>query len=163
MTDDVTVEQKMVKDYIVVSPDLAASKAQEELTLAGASYCVVISSDEKEPLTIVTSEQLKGLPDQTSSLADELVNLPPAVIVEPTRTMDQIVDDFSPLLLGERAIRGLLVQGGGQIEGILRAAPYPITRASVCVCVPSARSRLKATLFRPRASTLAPREITRHE
>ena len=118
MSDEVTINQKMEKDLVVITPDMSAMEAQQRLTLMGATYCVVMSPDD-EPVTLATAQQLKELPNQTTPLVGELEKLPPAVIIERNRSLDQIVDDFSPLLLSERSIKGLLVVEEGRIEGVL--------------------------------------------
>lgn len=118
MPDEATIKQKMVEDYTVVTPDISVTEAQQVLALTNATYCVVMSPED-EPVTVATAKQLKQLPDQTAPLVASLENLPPAVIIEPNRTLDQIVEDFSPLLVSERSIKGMLVMEDGHIEGIL--------------------------------------------
>jgi CBS domain-containing protein len=118
MPDDATIKQKMVEDYIVVTPDVSVTEAQQVLASTNKTYCVVMSPED-EIVTVATAKQLKQLPDQTASLVTLLEKLPPAVIIEPNRTLEQIVEDFSPLLISERSIKGMLVMEDGQIEGIL--------------------------------------------
>ena len=114
-----TAEQKMVKDFVVVTPDTTVRAAEAKLRVRNASYCVIQTS-EGEPLALVTDEQLSALgPDKDTFLAAEVANLPAAVPVEQEQLLTDIVEEVSQLLFGSKQIRGLIVLHVGKVVGIL--------------------------------------------
>ena len=114
-----TAEKKMVKDFVVVTPDTTVKAAEAKLRVRNASYCVIQTS-EGEPLALVTDEQLNALgPDKNKVLGVEVANLPAAVPVEPGQLLSDIVTEVSGLLFGSKQIRGLIVLNVGKVVGIL--------------------------------------------
>jgi len=113
-----TAKQKMVKDFVVVTPDTTIEAAEAKLLVRKASYCVIQTS-QGEPLALVTDEQLSALPDKDKLLAAEVANLPAAVPVEREQLLSDIVEEVSQLLFGSKQIRGLIVLYAGKVVGIL--------------------------------------------
>jgi len=113
-----TAKQKMVSDFEVLAPNLTISAAQETLSTAGAVYGVVTTS-EGEPLAITTVEQLQEMTEKDKTLQDALGILPLALVIDQKKSLSQIVDHFSPVLLGSREIKGLIVLHNGEIKGVV--------------------------------------------
>ncbi|HEV2915327.1 MAG TPA: CBS domain-containing protein [Pyrinomonadaceae bacterium] len=113
-----TAKQKMVRDFKVLTPDLTIGAAQERLSTAEAVYGVVTTS-EGEPLAIVTAEQLREVSETDRCLKDALDILPVALMIDQNKHLSEIVEHFSPVLLGSREIKGLVVFHDGKVKGIV--------------------------------------------
>lgn len=108
----------MVSDFKVLATDLTIDEAQESLVMAEAHYGVVTTS-EGEPLAIVTVEQLQEAPGKDKHLHDSLSDLPVALMIDQNKPLNQIVEHFSPVLLGSREIKGLIVFHNGKVKGVV--------------------------------------------
>ena len=112
------VNEKIVQNFVLATLDLTVIQVITRLDQrALINYVIVMLED--EPIALATRDQLQALPRQGATLGEALNNLPKVIIVEQSQTMDQVVKDFSALLLGSPAISGIVAINQGIISGVL--------------------------------------------